>query len=197
MESAGAPLERSPSETGTGWQMSACVWASHAGGPGGSTAEESLPAGGRLHSKTCCVTKLAKAQSMHSSMNFLCSLPAWSGKQATLPPLWTYGSTGHCYNMNWREHVSLTNQGRHCIPVYAAKQHRGLPGIRARRGVPSVPRGAGAQCVGSSGGTTMSCSDSSCSRSGLRGRLSCSGAICSQTPRTFAQHLPAMIVPAL
>ena len=127
----------------------------------------------------------------------LASLPAWSGKQATLPPLWTYGSTGHCYNMNWREHVSLTNQGRHCIPVYAAKQHRGLPGIRARRGVPSVPRGAGAQCVGSSGGTNMSCSDSSCSRSGLRGRLSCSGAICSQTPRTFAQHLPAMIVPAL
>ena len=50
-----------------------------------------------------------------------------------------------------------------------------VPGMRARRGVPSVPGSAGAQRGGSSGGTTMSCSDSSSSRSGLGRRPSTSG----------------------
>ena len=68
------------------------------------------------------------------------------------------------------------------IPADAQRDGRGVPGMRARRGVPSVPGSAGAQRGGSSGGTTMSCSDSSSSRSGLGWRPSTSGALSTCAP---------------
>ena len=72
------------------------------------------------------------------------------------------------------------------LAVMAQKGWQGLPGMRARRGVPSVPGSAGAQRGGSSGGTTMSCSDSSSSRSGLGWRPSTSGALSTCASRNMA-----------
>ena len=138
-----------PWGTGRGSPLSARAWASHGGAPCEWTAGGSSPAAGPLQTPHCVLSP--------------CTIISVHLHPRTKDP--------DCIKIDGARIVACHD--------YGTGRDRVVPGMRARRGVPSVPRGAGAQRGGSSGGSTRSFSDSSSSRSGLCWRPSCSTGIWS------------------
>lgn len=141
--------------------------------------------------------RLAPVQSMRSSKHFLCSLPAWSGEPVTLLPMSTYGSTGHCYKRIGRSmSASQFRADTACQCVLRINTEACLESGHAG-GSPQSPAERAPSVGAAPGGPPCHAATHPAADLGSEGVPPARAPSAIQMPRTFAEHLPAIIVPTL